>query len=328
MTKMFISYRRQDSEVMAGRIYDRLLRHLDQTQVFKDVDSIRGGQEFPTVLAKALEECDIVLVLIGEQWLNIANDRGGARRLDDPSDFVRQEIEIALRRNIRIIPVLIGQATMPTANDLPTTLRKLASRHALRVSHDPDFHHDMTRLLGDLGIENTRQLEQKDSRIQEEKDWEEVQNRPSIALLESFITRYPYGRCGVDARHQLALLLRERLLQSPRNQRLRGDYIALGDPACRACDFRRALITLFCKWLFILVLGGAAFFSLGYYSFSGFSGTYTDDQRALAESGRRHIGNSVSPHIAAGTGLAINTFGLWGLLPMICVFFCQTKPVN
>lgn len=148
---VFISYRRADSEVVAGRIYDRLVRHFEGHKVFKDVDSIKPGDSFPDVLSRALGECEAILVLIGERWL--AAHRDGGRRLDAANDFVRLEIENAMNRAIRIVPVLLGSAVMPEPDELPPSLRPLASRHAIRVRPDPDFHRDMDRVL--LALESS-----------------------------------------------------------------------------------------------------------------------------------------------------------------------------
>jgi TIR domain len=149
--KIFISYRRSDSQDIAGRIYDRLTQHLNRDEVFKDVDSIRSGQVFPKVLEGILERCNVILVLIGDSWLDVLTPRG-TRRLEDPEDFVRQEIESALRRNILVIPILLGKATMPEAKNLPISLQALVTRHALKIRPDPDFHRDMDRLVADLSL--------------------------------------------------------------------------------------------------------------------------------------------------------------------------------
>jgi hypothetical protein len=153
MSQVFISYRRNDSPIVAGRVYDRLIQHFGRERVFKDLDSIPGGATFPEVLAESLDKCDAVLVLIGEHWLE--ESKGGKRRLDDPADFVRREIESGLQRGILVIPLLIDNATMPEAKDLPPSLQGLAVRNARRVRPaDPDFHRDMNRVLADLGIKS------------------------------------------------------------------------------------------------------------------------------------------------------------------------------
>ena len=111
---VFISYRREDSAGFAGRIYDRLTRRLDQKSVFLDVDNIQPGLDFFEVLSEKLRLCNVLIAVIGRNWNSIA-DRDNRRRLDDPDDFVRIEIEAALERGIRVIPVLVDGATMPKA---------------------------------------------------------------------------------------------------------------------------------------------------------------------------------------------------------------------
>jgi hypothetical protein len=146
--RIFISYRREDTAYPAGWIFDRLTQYFGRDQVFKDVHSIGLGDPFAQMITAAVESCDVLLALIGNQWLTIANP-DGRRRLDNPDDFVRLEIEAALTRNVRIIPVLVDGAQMPRASDLPPTLAALAGRQALELSPNR-FDHDMTRLLSAL----------------------------------------------------------------------------------------------------------------------------------------------------------------------------------
>jgi hypothetical protein len=147
--RIFISYRRDDSQADTGRIYDRLVARLPPGSVFRDVDSIPAGEDFRRVLSDAVGGCDIVLVVIGPRWVT-ATGPNGRRRLDDPADFVRVEVESALRLGVRVVPVLVSNAAMPTPADLPPSLEALCYRNALKVRPDPDFHGDMNRLLREL----------------------------------------------------------------------------------------------------------------------------------------------------------------------------------
>jgi hypothetical protein len=149
MAKLFISYRRDDSIGVAGRVYDRLAAHFGRDAVFMDVDTIPFGVDFRQHLNDAVSRCDVLLVVIGEAWLGIT--RAGQRRLDDPKDFVRIEIEAGLRRGIPVIPVVIAPAKMPQETDLPETMRDLAYRNALEVDPGRDFHSHLDRLI--RGIE-------------------------------------------------------------------------------------------------------------------------------------------------------------------------------
>jgi hypothetical protein len=132
MPKIFISYRRDDTGGHAGRLRDRLIQRFGDANVFRDLDRIAAGANFVSSIQEAVGECDVLLALIGKQWLTIADERG--RRLDDESDFVRLEITAALQRNVRVIPVLIQGAPMPRAHDLPTVLKALTERNALALT--------------------------------------------------------------------------------------------------------------------------------------------------------------------------------------------------
>lgn len=140
-----MSYRREETAYPAAWLFDRLASHFGRDQVFKDVDSIELGDDFVEVITAAVGSCDVLLALIGGRWLTIA-DRDGRPRLDDPNDFVRLEIEAALARDVRVIPVLVDGARMPRAEELPASLAKLARRQALELS-PIRFDADVQRLL-------------------------------------------------------------------------------------------------------------------------------------------------------------------------------------
>jgi ABC-type branched-subunit amino acid transport system substrate-binding protein len=147
MSRIFVSYRRSDSITITGRIHDRLVIEFSDDAVFKDVDDIPLGADFRTVLDHEVGRCAVQLVIIGPEWLNAA-DPGGQRRLDDPDDFVRIEVEAGLRRDeVLVIPVLVKGAGMPSSADLPPSLRELVFRNAAIIRDDPDFHRDMSRLI-------------------------------------------------------------------------------------------------------------------------------------------------------------------------------------
>ncbi len=143
--RIFMSYRREETAYPAGWLFDRLARQFGRQQVFKDVDSIELGDDFVEVITTAVESCDVLLALIGGRWLTIAG-QDGRRRLDDPGDFVRLEIEAALARQVRVIPVLVDGARMPRAEELPPSLAKLTRRQALELS-PVRFDADTQRLL-------------------------------------------------------------------------------------------------------------------------------------------------------------------------------------
>ncbi|MDH3286513.1 MAG: DUF1566 domain-containing protein [Betaproteobacteria bacterium] len=143
MSDIFISYRREDARADAGRLCDRLGKRFGEQHVFMDIDDIQPGADFTQVLDDTLDQCDVMLVMIGRQWLDADN----AGRLHGLGDFVRLEIEKALSRRILIIPVLVAGATMPSADALPRGLRGLAQRQAFEI-HDSSFHEDADRLIG------------------------------------------------------------------------------------------------------------------------------------------------------------------------------------
>ena len=121
----------------------------DRRHVFKDVDSIPLGRNFDQAIRDAVGRCDVLLAVIGPGWLTAAK-APGMRRIDDDDDFVRMEIEAAIERDIPIVPLLVNNATMPTAEDLPPSLRPLAYRNGMPVRPDPDFRRDMERLIAAL----------------------------------------------------------------------------------------------------------------------------------------------------------------------------------
>jgi hypothetical protein len=143
--RIFLNYRREDTAYAAGWLYARLAERFGGGQVFKDVDSIEPGEDFVRAVATAVGSCDVLLALIGDRWLTITG-ADGTRRLDDPGDFVRLEIEAALTRDIRVVPILVAGARMPDATDLPPSLAKLVRRQALELSPSR-FDSDLSRLL-------------------------------------------------------------------------------------------------------------------------------------------------------------------------------------
>ncbi len=146
--RIFISYRQAETAYAAGWLFDRLADHFGDSKIFKDVDSIGLGDDFVEVITNAVGSCDVLLALIGSQWLTITNENG-LRRLDDPDDFVRLEIEAALARDVRLIPILVDGARMPRADELPPSLANLVRRQALELSPSR-FDFDTGRLLRKL----------------------------------------------------------------------------------------------------------------------------------------------------------------------------------
>lgn len=146
MADIFISYRRDDAGGHAGRIYDRLYaRFEDEYELFLDVDSVELGERFPARIKAAIDSCLVLIVVIGKNWLSAA-DKQGQLRLRDPDDWVRIEIRTALKRDVSIIPVLVGGAAMPGSRELPRVLARLADCTALKITDD-NFEQGAKRLI-------------------------------------------------------------------------------------------------------------------------------------------------------------------------------------
>ncbi len=145
MSRIFVSYRRKDASGHAGRLFDRLCQHFGAKHVFRDVDDLKAGDDFVEALARAVDSADVFILVIGRDWAD-ARDAQGKRRLDDPHDFIRLELEAAFKRKSLILPVLVEGAPMVEADSLPEPLRPLARRQAIELSeHRWDF--DVQELL-------------------------------------------------------------------------------------------------------------------------------------------------------------------------------------
>lgn len=144
MSGIFICYRRGDSAPWAGRLYDALVREWGADQVFMDVDTIAPGEDFRDAISVTVARSDVVLVVIGPEWVG-APDASGGRRLDDEGDIHRTEVASALAGRVRVIPVLVGGAQVPKVNELPEPIRDLAFRNAV-VLEDRRFGSDVRAL--------------------------------------------------------------------------------------------------------------------------------------------------------------------------------------
>jgi formylglycine-generating enzyme required for sulfatase activity len=151
--RIFISYRRRDSAREVGRIRDRLKTAFDEQSVFRDLVDIPSGVDFRTVLERETKGCDVMLVVIGPLWAGITDDEGN-KRLFKPNDWTRIEVETGLQRleegTVRVFPILVLNAAMPSAEELPESLRQLANQNAISIHDDPYFDFDMDRLIRDI----------------------------------------------------------------------------------------------------------------------------------------------------------------------------------
>ncbi len=164
---IFISYRRADSEGYAGRLYDRLRACFGDDRVFMDVTDIHVGENFADAINQAIGSCQVVIVLIGPSWHSIT-DEMGRKRLDDPHDFVRVEVQAALDREVLLIPVLVNRVKMPKPEDLPYELRSLTNYKAFEIRHrrfDSDFESLVAELAQYLGDCIQKDLEPLDDKL-------------------------------------------------------------------------------------------------------------------------------------------------------------------
>lgn len=145
--RVFISYRRDDSAAITGRLYDRLSDAFGDDNIFKDVDKIPAGVNFKHVLDQHVAACDVLLVIMGRKWATVT-DGDNKQRLSDPNDFVHIEVKAGIDRDdVLVIPVLVDNATMPPLDALPKTLHNLAYYNAATVRNDPDFNRDVQWLV-------------------------------------------------------------------------------------------------------------------------------------------------------------------------------------
>src|SRR5688572_22561856 len=149
MRGVFISYRRDDTAGHAGRLYDHLKRAFGPDGVFMDLDDIRRGDTFSEVLTTKLRESDVLIALVGRRWFSLT-DAAGRRRIDDPDDWVREEIRTALRGGHLVIPVRVDGAAMPAAADLPEDIRGLMARQWADVRDGGAFEKDVEALQKDI----------------------------------------------------------------------------------------------------------------------------------------------------------------------------------
>jgi len=161
--KLFISYRRSDVRGIAGRLSDTLGAYFGDNRIFRDIESIEGGADFGNVIEQNLNNADAVIVLIGPDWLSTKN-ADGQRRLDDPKDWVAEEIAVAMQLKKSIFPVLVDGAPMPRAEELPEKLKSLIRFNAIAISDDR-WKSDVLRLGKIISFEIPSANERKLARV-------------------------------------------------------------------------------------------------------------------------------------------------------------------
>jgi class 3 adenylate cyclase/tetratricopeptide (TPR) repeat protein len=146
--RIFLNYRRDDTSGHAMYLYNLLAAHFGDDQIFMDIDTLEPGSDFAEVIEREVGSCDVLIALIGKQWLTLS-DANGSRRLDEAEDFVAGEIKAALDRDIRVIPTLVQNASPPSRDQLPSSLEGLARRHAFEL-HEQSWQADVARLIASL----------------------------------------------------------------------------------------------------------------------------------------------------------------------------------
>lgn len=159
MAKIFLSYRRDDSAGYTGRIFDHLSARFGSGRVFMDVDGIDAGENFPKVIEASIASCDTVVAVIGKRWDGV-DDTHGFRRIDDPADYVRRELAVAMQMGVDLVPVLVGGAELPGKRDLPEDLGDMTLRNALEID-DRAFLAGMDRLIAVLERTTAMSAEKK-----------------------------------------------------------------------------------------------------------------------------------------------------------------------
>jgi hypothetical protein len=149
MSSIFVSYRRTDAPAHAGRIYDRLVERFGKDNVYRDLDSTVPGADFAEVIDQTIAGCDALVAVIGRDWLSATHRWSRRRQLDDSQDWVHREITAALERNIRVVPVLVEGARMPSPDELPEDVQMLTRRHAVELS-ETAWTPQLTQLIDSL----------------------------------------------------------------------------------------------------------------------------------------------------------------------------------
>jgi hypothetical protein len=155
--KIFINYRRDDSAPHALNVAQYFENKFGKSNIFIDIDRLRAGRKFKTVLEAKLRQRKVMLAIIGPNWVDARDKETGSRRLGDPEDWVRVEIERALARNIHVIPVLVAGATLPSKSDLPPSLQPLIEHQCATVTTN-GFRHEMAGLARDVAELTVRRL--------------------------------------------------------------------------------------------------------------------------------------------------------------------------
>ena len=170
--RIFISYRRMDTRLYAHVIHAELLNFFKDDQIIFDIATLRFGQDFSERIIEAVQSSDVVLVLIGKEWLKTREDNSNRLRIDDPNDWVRTEIRIALQHNKLVIPILVDGASMPSQGELPQDIQRLANIQAFTLSKNTTTHHKEIEWLAEVIQKNLRKTNFVRDTLPKRKSWQ------------------------------------------------------------------------------------------------------------------------------------------------------------
>jgi hypothetical protein len=202
--RIFINYRRDDEPGMAIALYGHLERKFSAKSLFMDIEGgIQPGHDFAHVLERQVSECDVMLAMVGRNWLTAA-DSQNRRRLDNPGDFVRIEIESALKLGKLVIPVLINRTEMPRASELPESLAPFTRRHAVRLTQER-FRVDAQGIESaiDAALSNPQVAPAPPPSSESAQAWAGIKDTTSIPVLEAFVKRFGDSFYGDLARMRI-----------------------------------------------------------------------------------------------------------------------------
>jgi TIR domain len=240
MSKVFISYRRDDSAGYAHAIHSRLVQHFSKEKVFMDVDTLEPGVDFVRAIEKAVGECDVLVALIGKRW--VGSETGGASRLDNARDYVRLEVSTALARDIRVIPVLVDGMTMPHEDSLPSPVQLIIRRNAIEISNTR-FNYDVEQLitavrkiLDETEVKRKADEEEERNRAQREAEQRRIEAEARRKLEKDRLLDKERQRAEKQAREKAEEENRRRIEEERNRAQQEGEHRRLEAEARRKAE--------------------------------------------------------------------------------------------
>lgn len=248
MPTIIISYRRDDTRHITGRIFDRLEQHYGKGQVFMDIDNIPYGMDFRRHLLNTLDACDALVAIVGPNW--IGADATGEPRICDPTDWVRIEIEIALSKDIPVIPVLIDRARMPKPHELPEIIEDFAYRQGADLDTGRDFNQHMDRLIHAISQGMAHRL------VETKQRGEDEERRKQQAAEEKRRKEAERQQQEAEARRRDGQEVRRQREDAPRR---RTESVGRAQQATEAKARQRQTVPVIVTSVFVLAALGLAF---------------------------------------------------------------------